>query len=193
MGPGPAVTYEVPYYGSATDHTEARLSGDYLVLWFPGSDFGRLYLKDGVAFEYPKGQRTGSGRQTGTIGDVRYSLDLPGSHRLTFDEHDRDRWDPLSGEGITYEMFLRQRAVAESTDGTGTVGGCDRADGELSMGSSSSQQLGEPERLLSIHASLCLSDTPYRLGCRAKHTRGHIEPGERERAEAVCGTLARKR
>ncbi|MEM6991411.1 MAG: hypothetical protein AAF721_12965 [Myxococcota bacterium] len=172
------------------DVSRARVDDGRLVLWSLTRASGSIYARPDAEFEPPPSRQTTTAPTIGTLEGVRYSLQIPPGYRLARDDAKRQRWDPIDGEGLLYEVRTSPRAQTER-DGAWVTEPCEPETRPLPLGSTARGGSGKPDRLVAITTSLCVPGTSLSLGCRAKHRRGHIEAAEQAAAEAVCLTLTR--
>lgn len=170
-----------------TERYRARIVGDRLVLWDAAEGFGSVLGRAGVAFAAAAGPTTSGGPVTRQIGAIRYSIALPGGYRLARDDNSRQRWEPASGAGLVVELTLTPRP-REEVDGKDVVTPCDHHDDQRVA--SSGETIEGVERVTSIGVDLCIDPGDQALMCSAGHSRGYLEPAEKDAALALCTSLA---
>jgi hypothetical protein len=138
-----------------------------------------VYGRPGAPITAPTRLATEQGAD-GVLQGVHYSLRVPVGSRLGLDEPDRQRWEPPTGEGFTYEV-----SVAERLKVGGVIEPCPPLQRPLPI----SGMGGEHE--YSTDTTLCVAGTDLSLRCAAEHTRGYLEKSELDVANAVCQTLTR--
>ena len=128
------------------------------------------------------------GTQQITLNGQTFSIELPGGYRQTRSDKYEQHWGPTSGDGLTVQLSVTPRAQ-RNEGGTFVTPPCNSHD--YGGVSSSSQLVDGIERETSIGTSICLEGTEFALACRAGHTRGYLEPSEKEAALALCKTVRR--
>lgn len=168
-----------------TERYRARIDDDRLVLWDAERGFGSVLGRAGTTFAPAAGPTTTGGLVTHRIGGVRYTIGLPSGYRLARDDNDRQRWEAGAGAGLEVELTLSPRAH-EEVDGKPVVTPCSHGDPGVS---SSGQTIHGIERVTGTGLSICIDPGEQALACSAGHSRGYLEPSEKDAALALCRSL----
>jgi hypothetical protein len=168
------------------DTWRARVEEERLVLWDPDHQRGQVLGRAGASFKPADSPTAKGGTQQITLNGQTFSIELPGGYRQTRNDKYKQHWGPTSGEGLTVQLSVTPRAQREE-GGTFVTPPCNGYD--YGGVSGSSQLVDGVERETSIGLSLCLEGTELALSCRAGHTRGYLEPSEKEAALALCKTV----
>ncbi len=171
-----------------TDIYRARVEDERLVLWDEDHHRGQVLGRAGASFKPADSPSSKGGAQQITLNGQTFSIELPGGYRQTRNDKYKQHWGPTSGEGLTVQLSVTPRAQ-HNENGTFVTPPCN---GDDYGGVSSSSQLADGiERETSVGMSLCLEGTEFTLACRAGHTRGYLEPSEKDAALALCKTVRR--
>ncbi len=169
-----------------TEHYRARIADDHLILWSVDHDWGVIHGRRGTGFEAAPSPVTDGAPITAELGGVRYSLALPAGYRMTRDDNQRRNYGPSAGEGLVVELVASPRSQTE-VDGRWVTPPCNPYD--YGGVSGSSETIDGVERETSIGLSLCVDGTELVLHCGASHSRGYLEPSEKDAALALCRSL----
>lgn len=161
----------------------ARIEDEKLVLWYVTGGFGAVYARRGAEVAFESSEETSGEPVTRPIGGVRYRLSIPSGYRLARDDNQRQRWDPISGDGLTYSLSLTPRS-REIVDGRERDIPCEPEQRPLAVSTS-----GTPDQTHSVGTSICIATSNQSLACNGGHTRGHLRADEIPTATAVCRTL----
>ena len=170
------------------DTWRARIEDERLVLWDEDHQRGEVLGRAGASFKAADSPTSKGGAQQIALNGQTFSIELPGGYRQTRDDKYKQHWGPTSGEGLTVQLSVTPRAK-HNENGTFVTPPCNGDD--YGGVSSSSQLVNGIERETSVGMSICLEGTELALACRAGHTRGYLEPSEKDAALALCKTVRR--
>lgn len=171
-----------------TDIYRARVEDERLVLWDEDHHRGQVLGRAGASFKAADSPTSKGGAQQITLNGQTFSIELPSGYRQTRNDKYKQHWGPTSGEGLTVQLSVTPRAQ-HNENGTFVTPPCNSHD--YGGVSSSSQLVDGIERETSIGLSVCLEGSELALMCSAGHTRGYLEPSEKDAALALCKTVSR--
>ncbi len=163
----------------------ARLAEGHLVLWKADSHFGTVFGRHGAPFTPASGPVSTAGKTKGAIGDVHYTLGLPAGYRLARDDNQRQTWQPASGDGLEVRLTVGPRAH-QVVDGKPVMEPCPAGEPAVTGGG---ETIDGVERDTDVGIDICLGPDQS-ITCSAGHTRGYLNPDEKQRALALCKSLA---
>lgn len=158
----------------------ARIEGDRLILWKEDQGFGSILQRVGAPVPEAAGRVSDGSPVVSELGGLRYSLDLPPGYRMVRDDNDRQSWAVI--DGFRVDLVVSPRP----TDGDGVPVPCDGSSGGIS---GSGDQIGGVDRETSVGRSLCVDPGGRSFGCSVSHSRGWLEPTERDAAISLCSGL----
>lgn len=170
------------------ENWRAVLHDDRLALWDPEKRIGQVLGRVGASFEAADSPISSGGRQPISLNGQAFTIDLPSGYRQLRNDTYQQHWGPESGDGFVVRLSVTPRAKHEQ-DGEFVTPPCNSDDYGGVLGSS--QLVDGVERETSIGTSICLEGTELALMCSAEHTRGHLEPSEKDAALALCKTIRR--
>jgi hypothetical protein len=162
----------------------ARIDGDQLVLWYAKGGFGSIYHRHGTPAVTAALATSSGGPTAGALDGVKYTIDLPAGYRLTRNDNHRQRWSPPD-QGLEVRISVTPRSK-QVVDGTSVSAPCPTGDPPIG---GASETIGGVERETDVMLDYCL-DPDRAMMCSVGHTRGYLEPGERDAAIALCRHLA---
>jgi hypothetical protein len=166
----------------------ARIDDGRLVLWDRANGRGQVLGRVGAAFAAGDSPISKGGRVSVTKQGTTFTIALPGGYRQTRDDEYKQNWAPASGAGFEVHLSVTKRAQTE-VDGKFVTPACN--DNDYGGISGSSGMVDGVERETSIGTSICLDGTDLVIMCSTEHTRGYLEPGEKDAALALCKTIKR--
>lgn len=182
---------EVTFVGGGMTLREvsrARIVDGQLVMWMADLGFGSILRRRGAPATVASSGAASDGSPIAReLGGVRYTLALPAGYRLARDDNRRQRWEPVAGDGLRFAITVAPRARSGRPDGTFATPPCgDEPPFESSTGG---KLVGGVERDTSIGVGVCVAGSALSIQCDAEHSRGYLEPADREPARAVCRSL----
>jgi hypothetical protein len=172
--------------GSAapTETYRARLAGDRLILWKGDGHFGTVFGRPGARSASTKTRTSTGGTTSGSISVVDYTIVLPAGYTLVHDDELHQLWRP-PGDGLTLDLGLGTAPYDNGSDGRPIAAPCPSSPAIHD----SSRTSDGIERLIDTGTSQCVGPD-LTFHCRVSHTRGYLEPAEKEAALALCKSLA---
>jgi hypothetical protein len=186
---GEALTITVSGGGiTLVENWRALIHDDRLVLWDPEKQIGEVLGRVGASFEAADSPISRGGQQPITLNGQTFTIELPGGYRQTRSDTHQQHWGPESGDGFVVRLSVTPR-VQHGQDGEFVTPPCNSHDygGVVS----SAELVDGVERETAIGTGICLEGTELALMCSTAHTRGHLEPSEKEAALALCKTIRR--
>lgn len=165
---------------------DARIESGRLVLWYTAGEFGKVHVRAGTAPTFREGPSAKGGVVRHEISGMKYRLTLPGPYRLARDDNERQRWDPVSGEGFQVKLAVRPRSRV-AVNGVFVTPPCEDEPPGIS---GSGGTIDGVDRDTSIGFTFCLDGTEKSFSCSVEHTRGWLESSDEEPALAICRSLA---
>lgn len=166
----------------------ARIEDDRLVLWDRQNGRGQVLGRVGAVFAAGDSPVSKGGRVSVTKQGATFTIALPDEYRQTRDDAYKQSWAPVSGDGFEVQLSVTKRAQTEVGTKFVTPPCNDRDYGGIS---GSSKMVGGVERETSIGTSICVDGTDLVIMCSTGHTRGYLEPSERDAALALCKSIQR--
>ncbi len=162
----------------------ARIQDGRLVLW--SGEHGEVYGRVGAPFEAAESPTTNGMPVVRKLQGVTYTLPLPAGYRLGDATAYSETWIPKQGDGFTVQIKVAPRGTSSQPDGSMGVTPCKQWGGGPGGGSETKNGV---EREIYVDIMTCLEGTSLYAQCSVEHTRGYLEPGEKERALAMCKPL----
>jgi hypothetical protein len=159
------------------DDNRASIVDGRLVLLSHIDSFSVIYRRHGDDVEFLPTTVTTGAPMTSTIGKVTYRFQLPPGYRLIDDDNGEQKWAPPGGDGLVVEIFARQPHTPGES--------CEPREGGGSRGIH-----GGPMQETDVSLSMCAGDMS--LFCMVTHSRGHLEPDDKQPARALCKTVSAK-
>lgn len=170
--------------GGLTEKYRARLAGDRLILWKVDGHIGTVFGRPGAASAEAKTRTSTGGTTSGKVGVVDYTIALPAGYTLAHDDNLRQTWRP-PGDGLTLELSLGTGPSTLDSEGHPIAAPCPSSPGIAG----SSDMIDGVEREIDIGTSQCIGPD-LTFHCKVSHTRGYLQPAEKDAALALCKSVA---
>jgi hypothetical protein len=165
----------------------ARIEDDRLILWDAERGHGSIYVRRGAPVDIADSEETDGDPVSRTVGGIHYTLAVPDEYRLAEDNERRQRWEPISGEGLTFALTVGNRS-RELVGEEWVTPPCEPDTRPLSVGSAG-RTIDGVDSTTSVGVMLCVGERD--ISCDAGHTRGYLREEEIAEGTRICRTLTR--